>query len=73
MMMKSSRHEKDKNIECNIIRHVKNIFRLKNKTDDTTIKYRRNVMRLKEVDDTIVKDIRNLFGLKRQMKQLKIE
>ena len=73
MMMKSSRHEKDKHIECNIIRHVKNIFRLKNKTDDTTIKYRRNVMRLKEVDDTIVKDIRNLFGLKRKMKQLKIE
>ena len=71
--MKSSRHAKDKNIECNIIRHVKNIFRLKNKTDDTTIKYRRNVMRLKEVDDTIVKDIRNLFGLKRKMKQLKIE
>ena len=36
--MKSSRLEKDKNVEDNIIKDLKNLFRLKKEVDDTTIK-----------------------------------
>ena len=38
MTMKSSRLEKDKKIEGNITKNVKNLFRLQNEINDTTIK-----------------------------------
>ena len=60
-MMKSSRLEKDKNVEDNIIKDLKNLFRLKKEVDDTTIKDASSFLRLKkEIDDTTAKDIRNL-------------
>ena len=37
-MMKSSRFEKDKKIEGNIIKDVRNLFRLKKEIDGTTVK-----------------------------------
>ena len=43
--MESSRFERDKKIEENIIKDVRNIFRLK-EIDDTTIKDIRNFFRL---------------------------
>ena len=59
--MKSSRLEKDKNVEDNIIKDLKNLFRLKREVDDTTIKDASGFLRLKkEIDDTTAKDIRNL-------------
>ena len=48
MMMKSSRLEKGKNIEDNVIKDAKNIFRLKKEIDDSTIKDLRNLFRLKK-------------------------
>ena len=60
-MMKSSKLEKDKNVEDNIIKDLKNLFRLKKEVDDTTIKDASSFLRLKkEIDDTTAKDIRNL-------------
>ena len=51
--------------EENIIKHVRNLFRLKKKIDDTTIKDIRNGFRLKKenkvINDRILRDIRNLF------------
>ena len=49
--MNSSRLEEDK-----IIKDVRNLFTLNKKTDDTTIKDIRNRFRLKNVDDTTIKD-----------------
>ena len=46
--MKCSRVEKDKKIEDNIIKDVKNLFRLKNEIGDTTIKDVRNLFQLKK-------------------------
>ena len=63
--MKSSRLEKK-----NIIKDVKNLFRLqkkKKRIDGTAMKHARNIFRLKkEINDTtvkdrIIRDIRNLF------------
>ena len=45
--MKSSRLEKDKKIENNIIKDMRNLFRLK-KVNDTAIKNIRNLFRLKK-------------------------
>ena len=64
-MMKSSRFEKDKKIEGNIIKDVRNLFRLKKEIDDTTVKDIKNIFKLtkeKEANkNRIIKDIRNLF------------
>ena len=53
-----------KKIEKNIIKDVRNIFRLKKWIDDTTIKDIRNLFRLKKeketIKDKIIRDIRNL-------------
>ena len=49
--MKSSRFEEDKNIEENINKDVRNLFRLKKlkkETIDATIKSIRNLFRLKK-------------------------
>ena len=46
--MKSSRLEKDKKIEENIIKDVRNLFKIKQKIDDTRIKDVRNIFRLKK-------------------------
>ena len=47
--MKSSRLEKDKKkTEDNIIKYVRNFFRMKKEIDDTTIKDVRNLYRLKK-------------------------
>ena len=51
-MMKSSKLEKDqrkkkKEIEENIIKDVKNFFRIKKEIDETAIKYVKNLFRLK--------------------------
>ena len=59
------RHEKEKQKENNIIKDVRNLFRLKNEMDDTTIKDVRNLFRLskenKAVKDRVIIDIRKLF------------
>ena len=64
--MKSSRLKKNKRIEDNIIKDVRNLFRLKKEIDDTTIKVTRNLFRLKKekdaIKDRIIRDIRNGFG-----------
>ena len=57
VMMKISRLEEDKNIEENIIKDVRNLFRLKNFK--------------KEPNDTAIKDISNLFRLKKEKKSIK--
>ena len=57
VMMKISRLEEDKNIEENIIKYVRNLFRLKNFK--------------KEPNDTAIKDISNLFRLKKEKKPIK--
>ena len=63
-MIKRPRLEKDKNIEDNTIKDVRNLFRVK-KIDDTRIKDIRNLFRLQkeneEIKDRIIRDIRNLF------------
>ena len=46
--MKSSRLEKDKKIENDIIKDVRNLFRLKEEIIDTTIKDIRIFFRLKK-------------------------
>ena len=50
--MKSSKLVEDKNIEDNIIKDVKNLFRLKKLKQETS--------------DTAIRDIRNLFRLKKE-------
>ena len=62
--MQSCTLEKDKKIEYNITKDVKNLFKVEKEIDDTTIKDVRNLFRSKkEIDDTTVKGIRNLFRL----------
>ena len=51
-MMKSSRFDQYKNIEENIIKYVRNLFRLKKLK--------------KEPNDTAIKGIKNLFRLKKE-------
>ena len=45
--MKSSRFEKDKKLEKNIIKEERNLFRLKQDIDNTAIKDGRNLFRFK--------------------------
>ena len=59
--------------EENIIKGIRNLFRLqtlKKETTDITIKDRRNLFRLekelKEIEDRILRDIRNVFILKKR-------
>ena len=60
-MMKRLRLGKDKLMEDNIIKDVEILFRLKKK-QMTTIKKERDLFILKkEIDDTIVKDTKNIF------------
>ena len=66
--MKSSKLVEDKKIEDNIIKDVKNLFRLKKpkqETCDTAIRDIRNLFRLKKenevIQDRVLLDIRNLF------------
>ena len=47
-MMRSSRLEYTKKIEDSIIKHTKNLFKLKKEIDDSTIKYVGNNFRLKK-------------------------
>ena len=71
-MMKNLRHNKDKKIEGNIIKDVKNVLRLKKEMDDNTIKDLSNSFRLKnKIDDTAVKYIKNLVRLKKWKKESK--
>ena len=55
--------KKIKKIEDNIIKNVRNHFRLKKEIDDTTVKDIRNLFRLKKeneaIKDRIIRDIRN--------------
>ena len=46
--MKSSKFEKDKKIEYNIIKYEKTLFRLKREIDDATVKDIKNAFRLKK-------------------------
>ena len=68
--MKSSRFEKDKKVEDHIIKHVRNLFRIKQEIDDTTIKDIRNLFRVKKeiIDDTAIENKRKLFRLKNEEK-----
>ena len=63
-----SRLEEDKNIKENIIKEVRNLFRLKNlekERNDFAVNGMRNLFRLKNenkaIKDMIIRDIRNLF------------
>ena len=68
--MKNSRLEKDKKIEDNITKDVRNLFRLKKETDDSTIKIIRNLFRLKNGNEAIKgrvkRDISNLRSIKKK-------
>ena len=69
--MKSSRFEKDKKVEDHIIKHVRNLFRIKQEIDDTTIKDIRNLFRVKKKkkrEDTTIENKRKLFRLKNEEK-----
>ena len=57
--MESSRPEEDENMEGNIIKDVRNHFRLKKLKNETI--------------DMTIKDKRNVFRLKKRMKKLKKE
>ena len=64
-MMKIPRFEEYKNIEENIIKYIKNLFRFTKikKADDAETKGIRNLFRLQEnktIKDRIIIDIRNL-------------
>ena len=52
-MMESSSIEEDKNIEENIIREVKNFFRLKKEINDNAIKDIRNISGLEKENRAI--------------------
>ena len=65
-MMKSWNLEKDKNIEDNLMKDVRNLLRVRKKIDDIAIKNVRNLSRPKKIDDTTIKDIKNLFRLKKR-------
>ena len=54
------RHEKDKELEDNIIKDVRNPFRLKTEIDDNTTKDIRSIFRLTK-KKKIIRDNRNLF------------
>ena len=58
-MMNSSKPEKNKKVEDNIIKDIKNLFRLRSENKKRT---------KKELDYTAIKDIRNLFRLKKENK-----
>ena len=52
-------------IEENMIKDVRNLFRIKMEIDDTAVKGIRNLLRLKKnngtIKDRVIRDIRNLF------------
>ena len=62
--------KKNKKIERNIINDVRNPFRLKEEINGTTIKYMRNLFRLKkeneEIKYLIIGDFRKLFEHKEE-------
>ena len=60
-MMKSLRFEKGKNIEYNIIKNVRNLFQTYEKSFQTKNK----------TDNFTVNDIRNLFRVKKENKEIK--
>ena len=60
-----------------IIKNVRNHFRLEKLKTDTPLKTKRNIFRLEkendEIKDKILRDIKNVFGLEKELiKQLKI-
>ena len=63
--MNRLRHDEDSRIEENIIKDVRNLFRLKNEENDNIIKNIRNPFRLKMENekDRITREISNLFEL----------
>ena len=65
LLMRSRRLEKDKKIEDNIIKYVRNLFRLKKETDVTAMKNIRTLFRLKIKNEAtknrVIGDIKNLF------------
>ena len=66
--MNRLRHDEDSRIEENIIKDVRNLFRLKKEENDNIIKNIRNPFRLKKeneaIKDRITREISNLFELK---------
>ena len=67
--MKSSRYEKDKKIEDNIIKDVRNLFRLKKEIDDTTVKDIRNLFRLIKKIKQLNIELLEIFGTFLSMKK----
>ena len=63
--MNRLRHDEDSRIEENIIKDVRNLFRLKKEENDNIIKNIRNPFRLKMENekDRITRQISNLFEL----------
>ena len=59
------RHEKNKNMEDNTVKDVRNLFRLRKEIDDTSIKEIIYLFRLKEENEAIkvrvIREIRNHF------------
>ena len=64
-MMNSLILEKDKKTENNIIKDVRNLFRLKKEIDGNTLKIWENLLEWKKkpevIKDRIISDIRYLF------------
>ena len=58
--------KKIKKIEDNLIKDVRNTFRLKKEIGDTTTRCKKSFRLKKEKDNTTVKDIRNLVKLKKR-------
>ena len=60
-----SKFEELKNMEENMVKDVRNLFRLKKEINHTTFKDKRNFFRLKKentvIKDRILRDIRNPF------------
>ena len=57
-------------IEENMIKDVRNLFRIKMEIDDTAVKGIRNLLRLKKnngtIKDRVIRDIRNLFEYEKE-------
>ena len=70
-MMTHLRHGKYKKIKYNIIKYVRNLFRLKREIHDAAIKNTRNLLRLEKENEAIkdrgIKDIGTFLSMKKKI------
>ena len=65
-MKKSSRFEKDKNIGNNMVKDVRNLFRLKEEINATTIKDKRNLFRPNKKLNQSKTEYLEILGMKKK-------